>query len=176
MRKLRTPLPQKRWVLRLFEWGVVACVVLILMGVFLQKVRYLQVEAERLNVQAAIENMRASVLLVTVLRKDNETVRLHARPGGNPAAILKEEMGIVPDGYIGALENAKPQDILPGQWYFDLDEKVLVYRLRSADGFESPLPGPPHIRMCLGKIKAAGLDKSALALEPCEMYKWEKLY
>jgi hypothetical protein len=176
MHNSKTPLHHKRWTLRLFEWGVLACVVLILMGVFLRKVRYLQAEAERLSVQATIENMRAAVLLAFVLHKDNETVRIHARPGGNPAALLKEETGLEPDGYIGELENATPQDVLPGQWYYDRGEKALVYRLRSTDGFESPLPDPPHIRICLDKTGADGLGRSPLVLEPCERYKWGKLY
>jgi hypothetical protein len=174
MRKPRTSLHQKRWTLRLFEWGVLACVILILMGVFLRKVRHLQAEAERLNVQAALENMRAAVLLATVLHKDNETVRLHARPGGNPAALLKAETGLVPDGYLGELEDDDPAKIRPGQWYYDRGKKALIYRVRATEGFKSPLPGPPRIRLCLKGAK--GTDQPALVLGACEAYKWENVY
>lgn len=176
MRKPRTPFYQKRWTLRLFEWGVLACVILTLMGVFLRKVRHLQAEAERLNVQAALENMRAAVLLATVLHKDNETVRLHARPGGNPAALLKAETGLVPDGYLGELEDGDPAKIRPGQWYYARGKKALIYRVRTTEGFESPLPGPPRIRLCLRREKGEEAASLPLVLESCEPYKWEKIY
>ncbi len=170
--KPKTPRHHKRWTLRLFEWGVLSCVVLILMGVFLRKVQHLQAEAERLNVQAMVENLRAAVLLAAILHQDRDTVRAALRPGGNPVALLKEETGLIPAGYLGELDETDPAQVAPGSWYFDLDEQTLVYRLRSTEGFTSPLAGPARIRL---SIRAADDGQSGvppLQLEACEPYRW----
>ena len=170
--KSKSPLHHKRWTLRLLEWGVLACFVLILMGVFLRKVRYLQVEVERLNVQATVDNLRAAVLLTSVLRKHQKAEHSEARPGGNPVALLKAETGLEPDGYLGERSDAELNEIAPGQWYYDRGQEALIYRLRSAVGFESQLTGPARIRLCLRKADASQSEGSPLQLEACEPYRW----
>jgi len=171
--KPKTPLHHKRWTLRMFEWGVLACIVSILMGVFLHKVRHLQAEAERLNVQATVENMRAAVLLAGILRKPKNEEGSNARAGGNPVALLKEETGLEPSGYLGELEKVDPEEIEPGNWYFDLSQRALIYRLRSTDGFAGPLAGPAHIRFCLRQGGAGRTVGASLRLEACEPYTWK---
>jgi general secretion pathway protein G len=170
--KPKSPLHYKRWTLRLFEWGGLACVILVLMGVFLSKVRHLQVEAERLNVQATVDNLRAAVLLAAVLPKYKEIARSEARPGGNPVALLKLEAGLEPDGYLGELADADRHQIAPGQWYFDRSQAALIYRLRNTDGFASPLSGPARIRLCLRKADTSKSGGAPLALEACQTYRW----
>lgn len=172
MRKPKTPRHHKRWTLRLFEWGVLTCVILILMGVFLRKVRHLQAEAERLSVQATVENMRAAVLIAGILPAKQFRHRSLATPGGNPVALLQAQTGLVPDGYLGELEDADPDRIAKGSWYFDRVRQVLVYRLRSSDGFVSQLPGPARIRLCLRAGDKGENDKPPLQLEACEPYRW----
>jgi hypothetical protein len=171
--KPKTPLHHKRWTLRLFEWGVLTCIILILIGVFLNKMRHLQAKAERLNVQATVENMRAAVLLAGILHQDRESVRAALRPGGNPVALLEEETGLVPARYLGELDEADPGRIAPGHWYFDRSSQSLVYRLRSVDGFASPLSGPPRIRFCLRQEGEGRTAATVLRLEACEPYNWE---
>lgn len=166
--KPKRTLHQQRWTLRLFEWGILSCVVLVLMGVFLRRVRHLQFEAERLTVQATVDNLRAAVLLATVLPRPKEA----ARPGGNPVALLKAETGLEPDGYIGELESADLHQIAPGQWYFDRSEEVLVYRVRSVEDFDSSLSGPARIRLCLRSADPGKADGASLQLEACEAYRW----
>lgn len=172
MAKLKSPLHHKRWTLRLFEWGGVGCVILILMGVFLGRVRHLQVEAERLNVQATVDNLRAAVLLATVLHKHKEALRLEARPGGNPVVLLKAETGLEPNGYLGERSDVDLNEIAPGHWYFDLGQEALIYRLRSVYGFDSSLSGPARIRLCLRKAGASESEGLSLKLEACEAYRW----
>ncbi|APG27867.1 hypothetical protein A7E78_08485 [Syntrophotalea acetylenivorans] len=166
-------LHHKSWTLRLFEWGILSCVVLILIGVFLRKVRYLQVETERLSVQATVDNLRAAVLLASVLPNKKESVRSEVRPGGNPVALLKAETGLEPDGYLGERSDADPNEIAPGRWYYDQAQGALIYRLRSVVGFESPLSGPARIRLCLRQAEAGQSAGSPLRLDACEPYRWK---
>jgi len=175
MPKPKSVLYHKRWTLRLFEWGVLSCIILILVGVFLHKARSLQAEAERLNVQATIDNMRAAALLASVLHKDNGDVRFHVRPGGNPARLLKAETGLEPDGYLGEMDGVDPAEIAAGKWYFDREQRALIYRLRSAEGFQSPLSGPARIRLCLNKGGTTTANDVPLVVEPCEKYEWAQL-
>ncbi|ABA87650.1 type IV pilus minor pilin MshB, putative [Syntrophotalea carbinolica DSM 2380] len=175
MHKPKAPLYHKRWTLRLFEWGVLTCVILVLMGAFLRKVRYLQAEAERLTVQGSIDNMRAAVLLASVLHADSENIRSEARPGGNPVRLLQAETGLELDGYLGELDSADSAEVAAGKWYFDRKQAVLVYRLRSVEGFESPLSGPARIRLCLNNAGANGTMGTSLILEPCEAFTWGPL-
>jgi hypothetical protein len=170
--KSKSPLHHKRWTLRLLEWGVLVCVTLVLMGVFLRKVRHLQAEAERLNVQATVANLRASVLLASVLPKHKETARSEARSGGNPVALLKLTAGLEPDGYLGELADVDLDQIAPGKWYFDCSQRALIYRLRSAAGFASPLAGPARIRLCLRQADTSKTGAAPLQLEACESYRW----
>ena len=170
--KPKTLLHHKRWTLRLFEWGVLACVVLVLMGVFLRKMRHLQVEAERLNVQATVANLRAAVLLAAVLPKYKETAYSEARSGGNPVALLKVAAGLELDGYLGERLDDDLDQIAPGKWYFNRSQQALIYRLRSTIGFESPLSGPARIRLCLRKSDASKSGGVPLQLEACEAYRW----
>jgi hypothetical protein len=170
--KPKTPRHHKRWTLRLFEWGVLTCAILILAGVFLRKMRHLQAEAEWLNVQATVENMRAAVLIAGILPSKQSTQRSLAVPGGNPVALLQAQTGLVPDGYLGELEEADPERIAKGSWYFDRGRQVLVYRVRSSDGFVSQLSGPARIRLCLREGAKGGNGGPPLQLEACEPYRW----
>jgi hypothetical protein len=173
--KPKTPLHHKRWTLRLFEWGVLTCVILILMGLFLRKVRHLQAEAERLTVQAAVDNMRTAVFLAAVMHRDGDSVRPAARPGGNPATLFEAETGQALAGYLGELESPDPGEIAPGSWYFDRSRGALVYRLRSTMGFLGPLSRPARIRFCIRETGAGGAGGSPLRLESCEPYRWRPL-
>jgi general secretion pathway protein G len=172
MAKPKSSRYQRRWTLRLFEWGVLACVVLILTGVFLRKVRHLQCEAERLTVQATIDNLRTAVLLASVFHKENERACLNARPGGNPAALLTAETGLTPEGYRGAADDVDPAAVAPGAWYFDRATKTLIYRVRCAEGFQSPLSGPARLRLCLRRAHPSTTNAMPLVVEPCESYAW----
>lgn len=156
----------------MFEWGILTCIVLVLMGLFLRKAQHLQAEAERLNVQATVNNLRAAVLLAAVLPKYKKSVCSEGRSGGNPVALLKMETNLELDGYLGDLTNPDLNQIAPGKWYFDRSQGALIYRLRNAAGFTSPLSGPPRIRLCLRRKDISESGDSPLRLESCESYRW----
>jgi len=51
--------------------------------------------------------------------------------------------------YLGEFEFPDPQTIDGGYWYYDLGEKVLVYRIKNSEFFQSPLSGLARIRFAV---------------------------
>jgi hypothetical protein len=173
--RLKTATHHRRWTLRLFEWGVLTAIILVLMGVFLGRMRHLQVEVERLNVQATVDSLRAAVLLAAV--KGGANGRARPVPGGNPVRLLQEQTGLAPNGYLGELDNPDPADIAPGSWYFDHRQGVLIYRVRRGDALNSPLNGPPRMRWRLAAPTDTRTDKEVMpnvSLEPCDPSHWRR--
>ena len=51
----------------------------------------------------------------------------------------------VPGNYLGELDNPDPAEIGGRQWYFNLRDRTLVYRVDNTEYFDSSLPGPPRV-------------------------------
>jgi hypothetical protein len=164
--KQKTATHHRRWMLRLFEWALLAIIILLLLGFFLRRIEKLQAEAERLNVKAAIENLRTTVLLASIVQNPKRKVY----PGGNPVNLLAAETGLTIPGYVGELTNQEAGKVAPGHWYFDRDQGALTYLIGNTANFNSPLTGPARIRLC---IRANGNSSSFdMQLEACEPYRW----
>ena len=133
----------RRWVLRLFEWGAITCVIALLCGLFLDRMGRAQAAIERQNFMTTVRAMQTAALLQSVIRPRE------AAPGGNPAAVYREQFGLLPAGYAGELEEPDPAAVVVGSWYFDKKARQLVYRIRCTDYFRSKLGGAPRLRMAL---------------------------
>ena len=59
----------RRWVLRLFEWVVMACIVALLIGLFLNRVGQAQAMIERQNFQTTVRTLQAAVMLQSVIHR-----------------------------------------------------------------------------------------------------------
>jgi len=132
---------RRRWVLRLFEWGVLFCIVAVLGGMFLNRMGRAQAEIERRNFQSTVMAMQAAVLLQSVVRPED------VAPGDDPALVYREQFGLLPTGYVGRLDRPDPAAVAGGEWYFDTGKRQLVYRVRCVRYFRSNLQGPPRMRL-----------------------------
>lgn len=139
--KPKTEVHRRRWLLRLLEWGVLVCVIALLAGMLLNRMGRAQAEIERRNFLSTVRAMRAAVLLQSVVRPKD------AAPGGNPAAVYREQFGLLPTGYVGQLDRPDPASVAGGGWYFDTGKRQLVYRVRCERYFRSSLKGPPRMRL-----------------------------
>lgn len=129
--------------LRLFEWGVVVCIIALLAGIFLNRVGRAQAEIERQNFLATFRGMQAAVLLQSIIRPEE------IAPGDNPATVYHDQFGLLPTGYVGELDRPDPAAVPGGSWYFDSGKGHLVYRVRSKRYFRSTLNGPPRMRLAM---------------------------
>ena len=139
--KPKTEVHRRRWLLRLFEWGVLVCIIALLAGMFLNRMGRAQAEIERQNFLSTVRAMRAAVLLQSVVRPED------VAPGGNPAAVYRDQFGLLPNGYVGQLDRPDPASVAGGAWDFDTGKRQLVYRVRSGRYFRSNLKGPPRMRL-----------------------------
>jgi hypothetical protein len=143
--KPRTPLHQKRWTLRLFEWGGLACVVLILLVVFLRCIERLQVEAEQHVFQTTVDALETAVRITSLLQDHRPVAYGALLENGNPMPLLERVPGWNPNHYLGELDQPDPQTIAGGLWYFDRPAGVLVYRVRNSRFIDTELSGPARV-------------------------------
>jgi hypothetical protein len=141
--KPKSTVHHRRWVLRLFEWGVIVCIIAVLYGLFLNRMGRAQAAIERQNFLTTVRGMQTAVLLQSVIRPRE------VAPGDNPATVYHNQFGLLPAGYVGALDGPDPSAVAVGSWYFDKRERQLVYRVSNTDYFRSRLGGVPRLRLQL---------------------------
>jgi prepilin-type N-terminal cleavage/methylation domain-containing protein len=127
----------------LLELVIAICIIALLVTLALERLLALRAEAERVVLEETLGALRAGVAmeLVSLLAKgaDHELLHLHEC---NPMDSLMA----VPANYLGELEAVDPSTIPPGNWYFDRTDRLLVYRVRYAEDFETELAGAPRAR------------------------------
>lgn len=122
---------------------VVIIIISILLVVAAERLLKTRALAERAAVVEAVGNMRSALgMQLAKDIADNNWRAIKALPGSNPMALMTR----IPGDYLGALADPDPGHIKGMHWYFDTTTHDLVYRIRFADGFRSPLPGPPRLR------------------------------
>ncbi len=157
--------------LRYFIYLLGLCIILILILVFLNRVDYLHLKAEQMAVQGMIRSMQAAVLMQTDLGNASQK---RADPGENPMNF----MDYIPDNYLGELDRVQPKKIQGGQWYFDKNKDMLIYRIKNTEGFGSKLSGPARIRFKIKEAKDIKHPKTILSCGPelclaiAEPYTW----
>lgn len=117
-----------------FELMIVIAVFVILTATLLNRLPYLQELAEKKAMELTVKNMRTGLhhqLIAAAIdaSKKNATNILDV----NPINWLQAP----PNNYHGEVTTSSTLEILPGHWYFDSQEKHLVYRLNLSDHFVS---------------------------------------
>ena len=114
----------------------------VLVGVFLDRALYYRELAEKLAMEQVALDLRASVnLRVAELVLENRFAELPALQAQNPMDLL----GAKPQNYLGVLKAVGPQDIVTGNWYFDITSKEVVYYVDSGRYFEPQEQGRKRV-------------------------------
>jgi general secretion pathway protein G len=120
----------------LFELVVVVCIVAIMAGILLNRLRVYQEAAEKAAMQqtaGAIKSalqMRVAAYMISGRDKEIENLRIE-----NPVNWLQEK----PPAYAGEFYADAYARVPPGSWYFDLTRREFIYVLNLANKFK---PGP----------------------------------
>jgi general secretion pathway protein G len=137
---------------KLFEFGVVAAVLAIMATVLLQRLWFYQDQAEQVSVQQVASNVRAALKIkVAQGSLPGKMVDLTMLPEQNPLDWLTEK----PANYLGELNAPRDQDVISGNWYFDLSDHCLVYLLNKRGSF-----GSAQLKRLKFKVKLLRLPKN----------------
>ncbi|MBU1425331.1 MAG: prepilin-type N-terminal cleavage/methylation domain-containing protein [Gammaproteobacteria bacterium] len=162
----------------LLELIIVISIISVLAGLFLQRVPLNQELAEKAameQVAGAVQSalvMRYGVLMTRGMVNEKE---LKALKSGNPMEWLQRK----PPNYAGEFFDPAPQAIPPGQWFYDLKSRDLVYAVDHAEYFTPAKDGRKWIRFHVkfeyehgaGNTKS-GKEVAATLFQPVDPYHW----
>lgn len=161
----------------LFELIVVICLVAVMAGILLNRLRVYEEAAEKAAMQqtaAAIKSaLQMRVAAYMIGGRDNEIENLLKE---NPVNWLQEK----PTGYAGEFHADAYARVRPGSWYFDLARRELVYVLNLADNFKAGPDGRKWVRYRVkleyetepGKGVQPRKVLSAVGFAPVQPYVW----
>ncbi len=156
----------------LLELVLVILIISILGIAAIDRLLEYRVDAERAMVQTVVGNLRSGLGLEVAKRVARDEIRtINNLQNSNPIALLAQP----PENYIGEIED-ESRVFENGVWYFDTNTSALVYRIRFADYFRSPLPGPARVRYRIELVLANDnrtTQVTGLNLVPLENYQWE---
>jgi hypothetical protein len=131
------------------ELAVVVLLIASCFTWFLNRMNHMAALAEATALDLTVRNLKTGVMAAAAAGiLGNRTDALPRIAEENPVGRAIEP----PPGYIGAVRGAVPDSIQPGQWYFDEDQRWLVYHIVNADYIEYAGEGPPRVRIQLQLI------------------------
>jgi general secretion pathway protein G len=161
----------------LFELVVAGAIVLVVVGVLLDQVRYYQEQAERSAVRSTVALLQSALALramAVLVKGDPERIGRLERE--NPMEWLAQQ----PANYAGAFYGEPLERIPGGGWYFDRTAGRLVYQVWRGRHFEPAVADKPEIRFRVtaeygevegsGRSAARGLKR--LQIGPEKPYRW----
>ena len=165
----------------LLELVIAICIIALLIAIALDRLLGLRVEAERVAMEEVLGALRAGVALelvsLVVQGADRDLAELHE---SNPMDSLMQ----VPATYLGELEGADPAGVRSGHWYFDRADRLLVYRVRYGEHFETELAGPPRARFRVeltyrdrnqnGRFDSDADGLQGVRVRAAEPYRWRE--
>jgi len=161
----------------LFELIVVVCIVAIMAGILLNRLRLYEEAAEKAAMQqtaAAIKSalqMRVASYLIS--GRDSEIEKLRDE---NPVNWLQEK----PADYAGEFYADAYARVRPGSWYFDLNRRELIYVINLGSKFK---PGPDGRKWVRYRVRIGYEETpqgvgpprkvlSAVSFVPAQPYAW----
>jgi prepilin-type N-terminal cleavage/methylation domain-containing protein len=116
----------------LLELAVCTTVVAVLTGVLLERLLDYRERAELAAVEQLAGVLRSALVLkVGQLQARGKESDIAALAGKNPIDLLAEK----PRNYAGEYFTPTAQQVAPGNWYFDLKTKTLVYLISKEKKF-----------------------------------------
>ncbi len=161
------------------ELVVVILIISILLVIAIAKLWTLQVDAERVAMDQVVGSLRSAIGIdVASYLVVGDLAGLRSLDGSNPMDRLAQ----VPKNYLGTLNAINPADMVGGAWYFDTQNKTLVYQVRNQDYFRGGFGKPARVRFKLevvyearGQRGVGGVNENEIAgatLVALDPYEW----
>lgn len=165
----------------LLELVIVIVIISVLLVMAISRLLALQVDAERVTMESVAGILRSALgMKVADSIVNMKVADLPALEGSNPMDLLAE----TPKNYLGEKEGMDPEKLDDGNWYFDKQDKVLVYLVRHKGFFTGELSNPPRARFALRLVYSdknrngvfnPGVDAiEGMRLSPVEPYSWSR--
>lgn len=159
------------------ELVIVILILALLLAVVANRFAGLPAKAERAAVESFIGTLRSAIgIKVAEYLAKGELKAIAALAGSNPVDRLAE----VPQTYVGALRQGDPA-IQNGTWYFDVEDRHLVYHVKYAQGLRGTAGPLTRIRFVVepvyedrngnGKFDQADM-LAGVRLAPVERFVW----
>ena len=162
----------------LIELIVVIAIIVVMMGLFLNRMMYYVEQAEK----TAMEEVAGAIQSSLTMQYGQILTR--GKPSDLPALAQDNPMNWLqkkPRNYAGEYYDITPLSVESGNWVFDLKSRDLVYVVRNADYFKPGKDGKKWIRFHVAVNHEASrlpsLQNTPAALtgilfEPVEPYSW----
>lgn len=162
----------------LLELIAVTSAVALMSGILLDRILVYQEMAERVSMQQVVRSLRISLQLqVANLIAKNRIEALPKLAEQNPMVWLAQP----PDNYAGEFVSARQGSVAPGQWYFNLESRKLIYLVHNGTHFRSESIGPKQVVFQARVIRSKsekGEDGAGaiegIVLEEVNAYEWFK--
>jgi len=152
----------------LIELVIALTLVAVLGGVLLERTIYYREVAEKANMQQVAADLRSSVnLRVGELMLVNRLTELDALASENPFDLLARK----PQNYLGVLDGPSPEQVPPGNWYFDKQSKEVVYSVDLGRYFVPDAGGVKRVTWRVVLVQGAAKPEWA-RLELVKPYRW----
>lgn len=100
---------------RYAEWSLLAIVILVLMGIFGQQIRFVQAQAELAAIKTTLGALRTALVIDHMQAAAIHKTKAVASPQRNPFLLLEHP----PGNYAGVLGSLKVDTVPAGNWVFD---------------------------------------------------------
>ena len=159
---------------------VVVIIVISILGLFaIDRIFAIRIAAEQAAVKHVIGTIKSALgLEVARLALEGKMAAVARLDKTNPIDLLSQ----APKNYLGEKDDSHHIN-QPGAWYFDKNQKALIYNITYAENFKTSLKGTPRIRH---RIKLVYNDQNennrfdpyrdsiaGLDLVPIEKYSWK---
>ncbi len=162
----------------LLELIVVITIVVVLMGLFIDRTLFYQEQAEKVAMESVASAIQSALVLqygqIVTRGKPSDVAALAQ---DNPMNWLQKK----PPNYAGEFYDPTPLSVESGNWMFDLKTRDLIYVVRNANYFRPGKDGRKWIRFHvavkyeasrLPSLQDAPAELTGMLFEPVEPYSW----
>ena len=162
----------------LLELIVVITVIVVLMGLFLNRALFYMEQAEKTAMEEVAGTIQSALTMqygqILTRGKSSDVAALAQ---DNPMNWLQKR----PRNYAGEFYDPTPLTVESDNWVFDLKSRDLIYLVRNADHFKPGKDGKKWIRFHIAinytasrlpSLKNAPPELTGLVFEPVEPYSW----
>ncbi len=146
----------------MIEITIVIGLLAALAGFLVTRLGRLQVDAERAAMQQVLQGVRSLLNLhMASWVASGRSSDLGELVGSNPM----EQLSPPPPNYVGRVGADDASWIRGGQWYFEEDDGLLIYRVQNEQYFVTTLAGPPRARFKIQGVEADGIRSAQFGSE-----------